>query len=251
MANQPGHDLNFIALNGVLHALGRADGPPTPPMNLLANFAGGAFFAAIGILSALVSARSSGVGQIVDASMLHGTAYLATTYYSWLGLALVNEKRGTNLVDGGNPLYDVYQCSDGRYLSVAPMEAKFRDALAVRLGVKFRTDSRYRDSAHWMADRSTLTSVFMTRTRDEWTALLGEAGVCVVPVLSPFEASRHPHNAAQAVFYEGESGCVPLPGPNFSVTSLNTPRAARQIAAEELCAVAEYWRETSYRTPGV
>ncbi|MCA0215416.1 MAG: CoA transferase [Proteobacteria bacterium] len=221
LAMGAGHDINYIALSGVLHSIGRKGQPPTPPLVLTGDFGGGAMYLALGLLSAVIEARTSGQGQVVDASMVDGSASLMTDYYGRYAAGLHSDERGTNATDGGAWYFDTYLCADGKYVSVAPVEPKFRALLLDKLGLKDRQpalDDLPNDEA-----RDVLQAVFATRTRDQWCALLEGSDACFAPVLSLAEAPRHPHNVARGTFVEVDGIVQPAPAPRFSRTPSGMP----------------------------
>ena len=217
LAGTAGHDLNYIALTGALHAIGRAGQPPVPPLNLVGDFGGGALYLAVGVLAALVEARRSGRGQVVDAAMVDGAASLMTAAYALRAAGLANDRRGTNVLDGGAHYYDVYETRDGRYLAVAPIEPKFYAELLRRLDLDpGALPQAPRDD--WPASKAALAAVFRTRTRDEWMAAFEGSDACVAPVLDMDEAPRHPHNRARDTFVERAGRWQPNAAPRFSRT---------------------------------
>lgn len=240
LAQRAGHDLNYISLSGVLHAIGRAGQPPTPPLNLVGDYAGGSMLLACGILAALLERSRSGRGQVVDAAMVEGSALLMASYFGMLAEGLVSERRGENLLDSGAPYYDVYACADGRYIAFAAIEPKFRTVFAERTG--FDAASLLdEDRARWPALRAALARLFAGRTRDEWCALLLDSDACVTPVLSPGEAPAHPHNAGRAVFCASlEGNAEPAPAPRFSRTPSGLPRTPPE-AGRGGAATAQAW----------
>ena len=217
LAGTAGHDLNYIALTGALHAIGRAGQPPVPPLNLVGDFGGGALYLAVGVLAALVEARRSGRGQVVDAAMVDGAASLMTAAYALRAAGLADDRRGTNVLDGGAHYYDVYETRDGRHLAVAAIEPKFYAELLRRLGL----DPGALPQAprqDWPAHKTELAAVFRTRTRDEWMAAFDRSDACVAPVLDMDEAPRHPHNRARETFVQRAGRWQPNAAPRFSRT---------------------------------
>ena len=217
LARTAGHDLGYIALTGALHAIGRAGQPPVPPLNLVGDFGGGALYLAVGVLAALVEARGSGQGQVVDAAMVDGAASLMTAAYALRAAGLADDGRGTNVLDGGAHYYDVYETRDGRHLAVAAIEPKFYAELLRRLGLDPDTlpQAPRRD---WPAHKAELAAVFRTRTRDEWMAAFEGSDACVAPVLDMDEAPRHPHNRARETFVQRAGRWQPNAAPRFSRT---------------------------------
>ena len=214
-----GHDLNYLALTGALAAIGRSGSKPTPPLNLGADFGGGALYLAFGMACAMVEAQRSGKGQVVDAAMTEGAASLMTTFYGLYAAGLHKLERGTNLLDSGSAIYEVYECADGRYISIAPIELKFRKVLFELLGLPYTADDGPQV-------RGKLEELFRTRTRDEWCSLLEGTDACFAPVLTMEEAPHHPHNVARGSFIEIDGVVQPGPAPRFSRTPCRTARTA-------------------------
>jgi alpha-methylacyl-CoA racemase len=212
LAKTSGHDLNYISLSGVLHAIGPAD-RPVPPLNI-AGDGGGALYLAFGVMAALVHARTSGRGQVVDCAMTDTSASLAAMFYGFHGAGLWQDQRGVNLLDGGAPFYDVYACADGGFLSVAPLEPQFYAVLLEKLGL----EGHPRGREDWPRLREAIAARIATRTRDEWQAVFEGSEACVAPVLTMDEAHRHPHNQARRAFVEVAGVRQPAPAPRFSVT---------------------------------
>src|SRR5215469_6439185 len=223
LAHAAGHDLNYIALTGALHAIGRAGGPPTPPLNLVGDFGGGALYLVVGVLAAIIAARQSGKGQVVDAAMVDGASSLMSSIYGGKASGRLGGPRGTNVTDSGAHFYEVYECADGRYVSVAAIEAKFYAELLRRLEIDPATMPAQMDRSRWPEAKQRLAERFRTRTRDEWGALLEGTDACFAPVLSMEEAPHHPHNQARDVFTELEGVSQPAPAPRFSRTPLAQP----------------------------
>jgi alpha-methylacyl-CoA racemase len=217
LAQAAGHDLNYLALIGGLHAIGRAGSKPTPPLNLAADFGGGALYLAFGMACAMIEAQRSGKGQIVDAAMTDGAASLMTMFYGLYAGGMHKLERGTNLLDSGSAIYETYECSDGRFISIAPIELKFREVLFEKIGLPFTRDDG-------PALRDKLEKLFKTRTRDQWCALLEGTDACFAPVLSMAEAPHHPHNIARGSFVEVDGVVQPMPAPRFSRTPAGEPK---------------------------
>jgi alpha-methylacyl-CoA racemase len=224
LALTAGHDLNYIALSGALHAIGRAGAPPTPPLNLVGDFGGGGLLLAFGMLAALWNTQRGGAGQIVDAAMVDGAAMLMTSLYGMLGSGMHTGPRGTNLLDSGAPHYEVFRCADGEYVSVAPIELKFREVLLKRLGLGVDAFD-FDDMARWGESKARLAAIFETRTRAQWCELLEGSDACFAPVLAPLEAPTHAHNQARATFVDIGGVVQPAPAPRFSATPAALPRA--------------------------
>ncbi|MEG6528565.1 CaiB/BaiF CoA-transferase family protein, partial [Bordetella bronchiseptica] len=179
LAQVAGHDLNYIGLTGVLHAIGRAGQPPTPPLNVVGDFGGGALYLALGVLAGIIEARQSGQGQVVDAAIVDGAASLATALFGLQAAGLWNSERGANLLDSGAYFYDVYECADGLWVSVAPLERKFHDRLLELMEIDREWLGRQADREGWPRARAILAERFKTRTQAQWCELLGTADVCV------------------------------------------------------------------------
>ena len=217
LTQRAGHDINYIAVSGALWPLGRAGERPTPPMNLVGDFGGGALFLAFGVLAAVISARTTGEGQVVDAAMVDGSASLLTMTHSLLNSGYWLEERGVNILDTGAHFYEVYETSDQRYVAVGAIEAKFYAELLVGLGLTHETLPAQMDRSSWPEMKTRLSTIFATKTRDEWTEVFSDVDACVTPVLSPREAARHPYNTERQVF--GVDDVVqPQPAPRFSRT---------------------------------
>jgi alpha-methylacyl-CoA racemase len=196
MAQAVGHDLNYVAQSGALSMIGRHGQPPTPPLSLVGDFGGGGMVLALGICAALVERQTSGRGQVIDAAMVEGAALLATPFFGYVQNGSWSTERGTNIVDSGAPFYDVYETSDGRWLSVAAMEPQFYAALLSVLGLDGDPDlPEQHDHAAWPAMKERFAAVIRTRTRDEWCAAAAGVEACVAPVLGPDEVEQDPHNA--------------------------------------------------------
>jgi alpha-methylacyl-CoA racemase len=232
LAQAAGHDLNYLALAGALHAIGRCGSKPTPPLNLVADFGGGALYLAFGMACALLEAQRSGKGQIVDAAMTEGAASLMTLFYGLHAAGLHSLQRGTNLLDSGSAIYETYECSDGKFVAIAALELKFRKILFERLGLAYTEDGPDL--------RQTLEKLFKTRTRDDWCKLLEGTDACFAPVLTMEEAPRHPHNAARNSFVEVGGVVQPAPAPRFSRTPAARPAPPQEIGADAP-AVLQSW----------
>ena len=226
LAQAAGHDLNFISLSGVLDAIGRAGQPPTPPLNLVGDFGGGGMLLAFGVVCAILKARETGLGQVVDAAAADGAALLAAPVMGLRGAGLWEGGRGENILDGGAPHYDVYRCADGLYVSVAPIEGKFRAILLRLIGLSEADFPDVADRANWPAARRLLEARFMERTRDEWCALLEGTDACFAPVLTFDEAPSHPHNTARSTYVSVDGAVQPAPAPRFGRTPAPVPGPA-------------------------
>ncbi len=213
-----GHDLNFIALSGALHAFGRKDQPPTPPLNLVGDFGGGGMMLAFGVVCALLEVRRSGIGQVVDAAMVDGTATLLTMFYGMLRQGLWQDQRGVNLLDSGAPFYDTYRTKDDRWVSIGPLEPHFYQELIVRAGLDPQAFQPQYDLSRWDHRKALLGEVFSRKTRDEWCALLEGTDACFAPVLSLLEAPEHPHARERGTYIQVDGVLQPAPAPRFSKT---------------------------------
>jgi crotonobetainyl-CoA:carnitine CoA-transferase CaiB-like acyl-CoA transferase len=223
LAHAAGHDLNYIALAGALHAFGRRGAPPTPPINLIGDFAGGALYLAFGILCGIFEARASGKGQVVDAAMVDGAASLMTAFIGMVAGGRQSHERGTNAIDTGSHFYEVYECADGRWISVAAIEAKFYDELLRRLDIDPAGLPPQMDAAQWPAAKQRLAALFKTKTQTEWCALLEGTDACFAPVLTTDEAPAHPHLMARGTYVEIDGIRQPAPAPRFSRTPPGLP----------------------------
>jgi alpha-methylacyl-CoA racemase len=224
LAQTAGHDNGYIGITGALAAIGSAGGPPQLPLNLVGDFGGGAMYLVVGVLAALLEARTSGRGQVVDAAIVDGTSHLAALIVGMVGGGVWSTQRGTNALDGGLPWYSVYETSDHGWLAVGALEDPFWAVLLDRLGLTQTAPDR-RDPSTWPALRSLLAGTFRTRTRDEWSAVFEGTDACVAPVLDVTEAPRHPHLAARRTYLERDGLVQPAPAPRFSRTpgALTTP----------------------------
>ena len=225
-ARTAGHDLNYIAVTGVLDNIGRAGERPVPPLNLVGDFGGGSMFLVVGVLAALWERERSGQGQVVDAAMVDGTSVLAQMMWSMRAGGLWTSGRGRNLVDGSHPFYDTYVCADGRYVAVGALEPQFYAELLRVLGLDPATLPGQWEHARWGELRSALEQAFAGRTRDEWASLFDGTDACVSPVLTYEEALAHPHLAARGTFTRLGGVDQPRPAPRFSRTSPGDPQPA-------------------------
>lgn len=229
LAKAAGHDLNYIALSGALHAMGPEDRPPAPPLNLLGDYGGGGMLLALGVVAALYESRQSQRGQVVDAAMSDGAAVLMAAQYALLAKGFWRDERESNFLDGAAPFYGNYECADGRYVSVGAIEPQFYRELLDRCGIADPQFLRQWEEAQWPELKAKLTAMFRTRTRDEWCALLEGSEACFAPVLSMSEAPHHPHNAARRTFVEAAGGVQPAPAPRFDRTVSELSFPAPQI----------------------
>lgn len=227
LAPAAGHDLNYIALSGALSAIGRAGQAPSVPLNLIGDYGGGAMLLGFGIVCALLAARQSGEGQVVDTAMAEGSATLMASLFGLAAAGLHGPERGTNLLDSGAPHYETYACADGEWIAIAPIEKKFRDELLRRIGFDPEQFPDVDDRASWPQARGLLGRRFAERSRSEWCALLEGTDACFAPVLSLSEAPEHVHAKARRSFIAIDGVLQPAPQPRFSRTPAPTPTAAR------------------------
>ena len=239
LAQRAGHDINYIAVSGALWPVGRADGPPVPPLNLVGDFGGGALYLALGVVAAVLSARATGEGQVVDASMVDGSASMMAMTHSFLNSGYWLEERGVNVLDTGAHFYDVYETSDRRYVAVGAIEPQFYEALLQGLGLDPSTLPAQFERAQWPAMKERFAAIFASRTRDEWTEVFVDVDACVTPVLSPREAAAHPYNTARAVF-DLEGAVQPSPAPRFSKTPGSVQRPPRRPGSGTREGLAEW-----------
>jgi alpha-methylacyl-CoA racemase len=218
LARAAGHDINYIALTGALHAIGRKEGRPVPPLNLVGDFGGGAMYLAFGIVCALLEARRSGMGQVVDAAIVDGAASLLTFAYGLMRAGMWMDERGENALDSGAPWYDVYETSDHRYVSIGAIEGRFYQDLLRRLGLDEENLPSQLDRSGWPSLRAKLEAVFRTKTREEWSRLLEGTDTCFAPVLAIDEAPQHPHAVARGNYVTVAGIKQPGPAPRFSRT---------------------------------
>ncbi len=229
LASAAGHDLNYIALTGALHAIGSAGGKPVPPLNLVGDYGGGALYLAFGVMSALFERQHSGRGQVVDAAMVDGAASLASIFFGLKAAGNWGQARGENLLDGGAPFYDSYEAADGRHVSLAALEPKFFATLAAALGLEPRFVARQYDRRLWPEMREAIANAVKQRPRDEWCALLEGTDACFAPVLSFDEAPQHAHARARKAFVTIDGVVQPAPAPRFDRTPAAMPRRAPDI----------------------
>ena len=226
LAPRAGHDINYIALAGVLHAFGRKGEAPLPPLNLIGDFGGGGMLLGFGVACALIEAMRSGRGQVVDAAMVEGASLLAAMFAGFLKAGSWSENRGENILDTGAPWYDVYETQDGKYVSIGAIETRFFEELLVRL--KLKDVPAQHDRARWAEMKALFAKTFRSKTREEWCKVFEGSDACFAPVLSWSEARRHPHNDSRKSFLEVSGVEQPSPAPRFS----RTPGAVRRAPPE-------------------
>ena len=234
LAQAAGHDINYIALVGALHSIGPEGGPPTVPLNLVGDFGGGGMYLAFGVVCALLEARQSGRGQVVDAAMVDGAASLMTYMFAAHAAGAWSERRGDNVLDGNAaPWYGVYETADGRYISLASAEPQFYAELLRLTGLAADAPADPADRSRWPAFRERLAALFRGKTRAEWCALLEGGNVCFAPVLTLAEATLHPHNRERGTFVEVDGVVQPGPAPRFSRTVPDRPTAPTSPSADD------------------
>jgi alpha-methylacyl-CoA racemase len=232
LAATAGHDIDYIGISGALHPIGRAGERPVPPLNLVGDFGGGGMLLAVGVLAALVERQRSGLGQVVDAAMVDGSALLTSFIYGLRARGAWQDERGTNLLDGGAPFYDTYTTADGKYVAVGALEPQFYAALLAGLDLADADLPAQLDPKGWPVLRAAFTEAFARRTRDEWAARFAGTDACVAPVLSAAEAASHPHNAARGVFAEIGGVSQPAPAPRFGRSEVARPAPPRRPGAD-------------------
>ena len=227
MAQEAGHDINYVALSGALHAIGRAGEKPAIPLNLVGDFGGGGLMLAYGMVCALLEAKNSGRGQVVDAAMIDGASTLMASTFAANQVGFWTDERGTNLLDGGSHFYDVYETADGKYISLGSIEPQFYAALLEKLGDDATYFENQFDMENWPAMKDRMAAIILGKTRDEWDEVLSGADICYAPVLSMSEVRHHPHHQARGTFLDDGEVWQPAPAPRFS----RTPGEIRGCAA--------------------
>ena len=237
LALRAGHDINYIAVTGALHAMGDAGRPPPVPLNLVGDYGGGSMFLVSGLLAAIISAQRTGAGQIVDACITDGVATFLSLYHAWEPKGLWHDRPASNLLDGAAPFYRCYRCADGRDVAVGCLEPQFFAAMVDGLGLADRGYDQA-DRASWPTMQDDFASAFATRSRDEWAALFAATDACVSPVLSMTEAADYPHNAARGTYSRNNGLVQPGPAPRMS----RTPSAIGATGETTIAAVLESWK---------
>jgi len=234
LSQAAGHDINYIALAGVLHAIGRKGEGPVPPLNLVGDFGGGGMFLAFGVVCALLEAQKSSKGQVVDAAMVDGAAYLAAGIYGLFSQGSWADERGVNVIDSGAPWYDVYKTKDGKWLSVGAIERRFYAELVEKLGLGKAELPKQHDRKGWPVLRERFAAAIASRTRDEWERVFAGSDACVAPVLALGEVESHPHNVARATFVRRDGVLQPGPAPRYSRTrcEMGPPGRGRGVDSE-------------------
>ncbi|MEV0844655.1 CaiB/BaiF CoA-transferase family protein [Streptomyces sp. NPDC049954] len=239
LAGRAGHDIAYLAPTGALGLAGRTDEPPAFPANLLGDFAGGSLYLVVGLLSALRHAERTGEGQVVDAAIVDGAAHLTTMLHGMMAAGGWQDRRGTNLLDGGSPFYGSYETADGQYMAVGALEKQFYAEFIRLLGIEDTAPGRT-DFGRWEELRAEIARAFRTRTRAEWTEVFADSDACVAPVLSLREAPHHPHLAARGTFTETDGVHQPAPAPRFSATPTSPPGAPALPGADNASVAADW-----------
>lgn len=242
LAQAAGHDINYIALSGVLGACGRAGEKPTPPINLVGDFGGGGMMLAFGMVSALLAVRSGHDGQVIDCAMTEGSALLMAMMWGFRASGEWRDDRGTNLLDTGAPFYETYETSDGQYVAIGAIEPQFYQELREKLGIA--QDAAFDiqdDHSLWPQQKRRLAEIFRGRTRADWCALLEATDACFAPVLTMAECADHPHNVARGAFVEIDGVLQPAPAPRYSRTQADAPAPPRTPGADQ--AIVDYLSE--------
>ena len=240
LALAAGHDINYISIGGALGAMGYADRPPAPPLNLVGDFGGGAMYLLAGVLAALVERGTSGKGQVIDAAMTDGTASLLSPFYGMMAMGMWTKERMDNRLDGGAHYYGRYACADGKFISIGSIEPQFYALLLELCEIDDPEFAKQNDKQHWASLRGKLEALFITQPRDHWCALLEGTDVCFAPVLDLQEAPTHPHNVARQSFVEIDGVTQPAPAPRFSRTP-SSVQAPAAIAGEHSEAILNDW----------
>ena len=240
LANAAGHDINYIALAGPLHAIGRRGEPPVPPLNLVGDFGGGGMFLAFGVVCALLEAQKSGKGQVVDAAMVDGAATLMAPMFGMFSQGSWKDERGVNVLDTGAPWYDTYKTKDGKWLSVGAIEARFYEEFLQKLGLDPATLPKQRDRKGWADLRQRFAETIASRTRAEWERIFEGSDACVAPILSIAEVESHAHNKARATFTTRDGVLQPSPAPRFSRTKPEMGRAPQPAGLDTDAVLADF-----------
>ncbi len=240
MADRAGHDINYISLAGALHAIGRKGEAPVPPLNLVGDFGGGGMFLAFGVVAALLEATRSGTGQVVDAAMVDGAAYLMAMMYGFRSAGQWQDERGVNVLDTGAPWYDVYETADAKWLALGAIEARFYKELLKGLGLADADLPKQHDRKRWPELRAIFTSIIKARSRDAWVATFEGMDACVTPVLALDEVTHDPHMQRRATLQTVDGVTAPRPAPRFSRTQPVAGDAARAVGADSVAVLKEF-----------
>ena len=229
LAQAAGHDINYVAISGALHAIGPRDGQPVVPLNYVGDFGGGGMLLVVGMLAALLEAKGSGQGQVVDAAMTDGAALLSAMMYGFRAAGWWSNERGANMLDGGAHFYDAYRCADDRYVAIGAIEPQFYAVLRARCGLDDPAFDAQMDATAWPSLKERCAAVFATRTRDAWCATLEGSDACFAPILDWDEAPNHAHNVARGTFVDVDGVAQPMPAPRFDRTPASTPRSQSDL----------------------
>ncbi|MBV1932470.1 MAG: CoA transferase [Porticoccaceae bacterium] len=245
ISNISGHDINYIALTGALFNMGVKGGPPAPPLNLVGDFGGGGLLLAFGMVTAILKAKMSGTGQVVDAAMVDGASILSTSFFGQLAEGKLREGRGEHPLNGASHYYDAYECADGEYISIASVEPQFYAELKELLNLNEEDFGEQMNPKRWADQKTKIKTVFLSKTQDEWCELLQQSDICFAPVLRFAEAPEHPHNKARNAFLDIEGVVQPAPAPRFSATpgGISRPPAQRGEHTDEILAEWNYSAE--------
>ena len=244
LSQAAGHDINYISLAGALGSMGYPDRPPTPPLNLIGDFGGGAMYLLSGVLAALLERQSSGKGQVIDAAMTDGTASLLSGFYGMMAMGMWTTDRYKNRLDGGAFYYGSYECADGKHISLGSLEPQFYALLLERCGIEDESFDEQLDQEAWSLKRQKMEAIFKTKTRDQWCELLEGTDVCFAPVLNLEEAPDHPHNKGRNTFVSFEGVTQPAPAPRFSRTQ-GAIQSSANLTGENSEEILEKWGFTS------
>lgn len=239
MAQAAGHDINYIALAGALHGIGRKGERPVPPLNLVGDFGGGGMLLAFGLVCAMLETQKSGTGQVVDAAMVDGAATLMAMFFTMKASGMYSDERGTNLLDGGAHFYDSYETSDGKYISLGSIEPQFYALLVEKAGLDKEDFSNQMDQGKWSELKAELIELFKTKTRAKWCEIMEGTDICFAPVLSLSEVADHPHNKARATFAELEGMLQPTPAPRYSRSTVSLTHASRMAGEDSRVVLAQ------------
>ncbi|MEX2130384.1 MAG: CaiB/BaiF CoA-transferase family protein [Pseudohongiellaceae bacterium] len=245
LAHAAGHDINYISLAGALHAMGEADRPPSPPLNLIGDFGGGGMYLLCGVLAALIERNTSGIGQIIDAAMVDGTASLMAAFHGLKAMGRWTDKRESNYLDGGAHYYGSYACADGKFISIGSIEPQFYAMLLEKCGIEDMAFTGQNDQSRWPELKTKLAALFRTKTREEWCRIMEGTDICFAPVLDLTEAPEHPHLKTRKTFIESYGVVQPAPAPRFSRTpgAIQGPVARAGEHTEEILAAWGFNRD--------
>ncbi|MEP0202720.1 MAG: CaiB/BaiF CoA-transferase family protein [Halioglobus sp.] len=240
LSQAAGHDINYISLSGALHAMGRADEKPVPPLNLVGDYGGGTMFLVMGLLAALYEVRDSGQGQVVDAAMTDGSAILMAMFNSLHAMGMWSTKRGVNLLDSGAHFYDTYETSDGKYVSIGSIEPQFYALLMEKAQLDPAIFGEQNNQSLWPELTDKLTIIFKSKTQAQWCELMEGTDVCFAPVLDFIEAQQHPHNVARETYIEVDGMVQPAPAPRFSRTASEVQHGSRVAGTDTEQVLADW-----------